>query len=62
MESSFLIALLNKFIHGGYLTVMIGFGMFSVMYVWYRSRKIKNRYVEFVRLEEYIPKLRGIEQ
>jgi KUP system potassium uptake protein len=31
--------------------------MFSVMYIWYRSRKIKNRYVEFVRLEEYIPKL-----
>jgi len=27
------------------------------MYVWYRSRKIKNRYVEFVRLEEYVPKL-----
>ena len=31
--------------------------MFSVMYVWYRSRKIKNRYVEFVRMEEYVPKL-----
>ena len=27
------------------------------MYIWYRARKIKNRYVEFVRLEEYIPKL-----
>jgi len=27
------------------------------MYVWFRARKIKNRYVEFVRLEEYIPKL-----
>jgi KUP system potassium uptake protein len=31
--------------------------MFAVMYVWYRARKIKNRYVEFVRLEEYVPKL-----
>ena len=57
IEFGFLIALLSKFIHGGYITVMIGFGMFSVMYIWYRSRKIKNRYVEFVRLEEYIPKL-----
>lgn len=57
IEFSFLIAMLNKFIHGGYLTVMIGFVMFSVMYIWYRSRKIKNRYVEFVQLEEYIPKL-----
>jgi KUP system potassium uptake protein len=57
LEISFLIALMNKFLHGGYITVMIGFLMFSVMYIWYRSRKIKNRYVEFVRLEEYIPKL-----
>lgn len=57
VEVSFLIALMDKFIHGGYITVMIGFIMFSVMYTWYRSRKIKNRYVEFVRMEEYIPKL-----
>jgi KUP system potassium uptake protein len=25
------------------------------MYTWYRSRKIKNRYVEFIRLEHYLP-------
>lgn len=57
VEVAFLIALMDKFIHGGYITLMIGFVMFTVMYVWYRSRKIKNRYVEFVRLEEYISKL-----
>lgn len=57
IEGSFITALLDKFAHGGYITLLIGFCMFSVMYVWYRSRKIKNRYVEFVRLEEYIPKL-----
>lgn len=57
VELAFLVALMDKFIHGGYLTLMIGFVMFTVMYVWYRARKIKNRYVEFVRVEEYIPKL-----
>ncbi|MEZ5029228.1 MAG: KUP/HAK/KT family potassium transporter [Ferruginibacter sp.] len=57
IEWSFLFALLDKFVHGGYITLMIGFIMFSIMYVWYRSRKIKNRYIEFVRLEEYVPKL-----
>jgi KUP system potassium uptake protein len=57
IEVSFLVALLNKFIHGGYITVMIGFLMFSVMYIWFRARKIKNRYVEFVRVDEYVPKL-----
>ncbi|MCP9751786.1 KUP/HAK/KT family potassium transporter [Ferruginibacter sp. HRS2-29] len=57
LEISFLIANLDKFPHGGYVTLIVGGGLFAVMYVWYRARKIKNRYVEFVRIEEYIPKL-----
>ncbi|MBC7887257.1 MAG: KUP/HAK/KT family potassium transporter [Ferruginibacter sp.] len=57
IESVFLFANLIKFQHGGYIALMAGGGLFVVMYVWYRSRKIKNRYVEFVRMEEYIPKL-----
>lgn len=57
IEISFLIANLDKFPHGGYVTLIVGGALFAVMYVWFRARKIKNRYVEFVRLEEYIPKL-----
>ncbi len=57
IETGFLVALMDKFLHGGYLTLIIGFLMFTVMYTWYRARKIKNRYVEFVRVEDYVPKL-----
>lgn len=57
IELSFLIANLDKFPHGGYVTLIVGGALFAVMYIWYRARKIKNRYVEFVRMEEYIPKL-----
>lgn len=60
IEVAYLIALLQKFMHGGYITVLIGAIMFGVMYVWYRSRKIKNRYVEFVRLEHYIPQIQEL--
>jgi KUP system potassium uptake protein len=56
-ELVFLVALMDKFVHGGYITLIIGGAIFLVMYVWYRARKIKNRYVEFVRVEEYISKL-----
>ena len=59
-ESAFLIALLEKFVHGGYVTLLVGGALFAVMYVWYRSRKIKNRYVEFVRLENYIPMIQEL--
>ncbi len=54
IETSFLVALMEKFPHGGYITSMIGGLMFCVMYIWYKSRKIKNRYVEFVKLEHYV--------
>ncbi len=57
IECSFLIALSHKFTEGGYITLLLAALMFMVMYVWYRARKIKNRYVEFVRLDEYIPKI-----
>lgn len=57
IEISFLIANLSKFAHGGYIALLVGGSLFAIMYIWYRARKIKNRYVEFVRLEEYVPKL-----
>ena len=57
IEVSFLVANLDKFPHGGYVTLIVGGALFAVMYIWFRARKIKNRYVEFVRLEEYVPKL-----
>jgi len=62
IEVSFLIANLDKFPHGGYVTLVVGGGLFAVMYVWYRSRKIKNRYVEFVRLQHYIPMLKELSE
>ena len=60
IETAYLIALLQKFTHGGYITMVIGGVMFMVMYIWFRSRRIKNRYVEFVRLEHYIPQIQEL--
>ena len=57
IEFSFLAANLDKFPHGGYVTLLAGGFLFTVMYVWYRARKIKNRYVEFVSLDDYIGRL-----
>jgi KUP system potassium uptake protein len=60
IEVGFLVALMQKFMHGGYITLLVASIMFLVMYVWYRSRKIKNRYVEFVRLDHYLPLLQEL--
>ncbi|MBV9962850.1 MAG: KUP/HAK/KT family potassium transporter [Parafilimonas sp.] len=60
IELTFLAALSHKFLEGGFITMILTAINFSVMYVWYRSRKIKNRYIEFVRLEDYIPMLQEL--
>jgi KUP system potassium uptake protein len=60
IEGGFLVANLNKFPHGGYVALIAGGLLFLTMYTWYRARRIKNRYVEFVRLENYIPKIKEL--
>lgn len=60
IELGFLWANMEKFPHGGYVTLMVGGALFLVMWDWYKARKIKNRYVEFVRLEDYIPKIQEL--
>jgi len=60
IEFSFLYANMDKFPHGGYVTLIVGSLLFFVMYDWFRARKIKNRYVEFVRLETYITKIQQL--
>ena len=60
IEGSFLIANLDKFPHGGYVALLVGGFLFFIMYVWYRARKIKNRYIEFVRLDYYLPKIQEL--
>ncbi len=60
IEFGFLFANLSKFPHGGFVAIIVGGVLFIIMYVWYRARKIKNRYIEFVRLEHYIPKIQEL--
>ena len=62
IEVAFLVANLDKFPHGGFIAVLVGGALFAVMYVWYRSRKIKNRYVEFVRLQHYVTQLKELSE
>jgi KUP system potassium uptake protein len=54
IEISFLIANLSKFIHGGYVTILVSLTLFITMFVWYEARKIRNRFVEFVKLDGFL--------
>jgi KUP system potassium uptake protein len=60
IEFSFLFSNLVKFVHGGYITVLVGGILFMVMLIWYRSRRIKNKYSEYVKLEQYLTQLQEL--
>jgi KUP system potassium uptake protein len=60
IEGSFLIANLNKFIHGGWVTILIAGLLLFIMYIWYKGRTIKNRFIEFVRIDNYFDILKDV--
>jgi len=53
IETTFLSGNLVKFIHGGWFTLSVGTVLFSVMWTWHTARKIRNRYVKFIEIEDY---------
>lgn len=60
IESAFLIANLEKFEHGGWVTLLISLLFIGVMWVWFKGRKIKNRFTEFVNIKEFLPSLQEL--
>lgn len=60
IELAFLVANLKKFIHGGWISLFMAALLCLVMWAWYMARKIRNRYVEFVKLNDYLPLLRDL--
>jgi KUP system potassium uptake protein len=53
IEGTFLSGNLVKFVHGGWFTLSVGAVLFSIMWTWHIARKIRNRYVKFVDIEDY---------
>ncbi|GAB4142361.1 MAG: KUP/HAK/KT family potassium transporter [Bacteroidia bacterium] len=54
IEFSFLAANLGKFLHGGWVSMLISLIMIGIMIVWNEAKKIRNRYIEFINLKDYL--------
>jgi KUP system potassium uptake protein len=53
IEISFFIANIDKFPHGGYVSVFIAGLLAFVMVAWFTAKKIRKEYTEFVRLDNF---------
>ncbi len=60
IEGSFLVANLVKFVHGGWVSLLIGITIAGVMIIWLRAFNIKARLTEYVKLDQYIEPLREL--
>lgn len=62
IESSFLIAQMDKFFHGGWISFTIAMAFAGMMLVWFIARKIRDRYVEFIKIKDSLPLLSDLSE
>ena len=53
----FLVVNLGGFLHGGWISILLSAFLKAMMLIWFQALKIRNRYVEFVKLLDYLPRL-----
>lgn len=60
IECLFLYANMQKFMHGGYITIIMATLLLLIMYGWYNARKIRNSLFVFVKLTDYVDVLKAL--
>jgi KUP system potassium uptake protein len=60
VELAFLVANLEKFPNGGYITLLIALFLAFVMAVWYMAKLIRGSYTEYVKVDKYKNVLAGL--
>lgn len=61
-EFSFFIANVVKFMHGGYVAVLIALVILSLMYIWIQGHYTKIRLLKYVKIEDYKEQLNLLRQ
>lgn len=60
IEAFFFFSSLTKFTHGGYVTVMLAFAIFMVMYIWHRGTQIEMMQRVNLNVVDYLDQLREL--
>lgn len=54
IEGSFLVANLSKFMHGGWVTLVLASLLILIMWTWFQATKIKSKLTEFTDVKPYL--------
>ena len=55
IEAVFFISSMGKFLHGGYVTVILTLLLLFLMTIWYRGTQLERKYSTELKLRDYIP-------
>lgn len=54
IEGVFLISNAAKFMHGGWYTILLAAAIFSVMFLWQKAVKIRERFIEYRKYDDHL--------
>ncbi len=60
IELGFFSANVIKFFDGGWISVILGGFIGICMYAWYNGRSIKTKFINFIKLDRYIPVIKDM--
>lgn len=60
IELAFFIANMEKFTHGGYVSVIVGFIIFMVMWVWYKGRQLRRKLTVWEKTDDFFGTLKEL--
>lgn len=55
IEVFFFMSSLSKFMHGGYIALLIAFVLFLIMVIWYRGTRLEKEQLVKLPLKHYVP-------
>ncbi len=62
IESLFFFSSLTKFMHGGYVTVILAFAIFLVMFIWHRGTQVEMSQRVNLPAKKYVDQIRTLSQ
>ena len=57
LEAVFFVSSLGKFVHGGYVTVLLTLLLLALMVIWYRGTQLERKYCTRLRIRDHVPSL-----
>src|SRR5262245_66673652 len=60
IEITFLVANLVKFEEGGWISMLIGLALITVMWLWFRGREYRRKLVVFEQMGPFVKTLKRI--